>query len=335
MVILLALGCGKPATFLEVEALDGIPLADGTETLFQDENKDKVDILFVDDNSASMMDEQAELGKKFPNLMGELAQVDWRIAVTTTDISPKGVRGDLIPFQVSASSTKPFLERSMGDVSSLFSKVISRPESEDCWLDPKKCPSKIEKPLRAAIMSIEKDVAKPTRFFRDNSDMAIVVITDSDEDNLSKDPGFENIVTVPSDLVTKVSKSFIKKRLSVYGISIRPKDTVCLAKQAAQEASEVSYSTLISQLVDMTGGLNTDICATDYSQALKEIGRRVRETLTSLEMKRTPVARTVEITITPIQNVAWSVAGNRLLFSKPLTKGTRVDVKYRYKTNQD
>src|SRR6185436_7099311 len=47
----------------------------------------QVDILFVDDNSASMAVEQQKMGTRFPTFLQSLAGLKYRIAITTTDIS--------------------------------------------------------------------------------------------------------------------------------------------------------------------------------------------------------------------------------------------------------
>ena len=52
----------------------------------------KVDILIVNDNSASMSFEQARLAPRFANFIGDLdsRNIDYRIGMTTTDVSGTG-----------------------------------------------------------------------------------------------------------------------------------------------------------------------------------------------------------------------------------------------------
>lgn len=47
----------------------------------------KVDILFVDDKSGSMPDKQEKLSTRLTAFVGSLADVDWQLAITTTDTS--------------------------------------------------------------------------------------------------------------------------------------------------------------------------------------------------------------------------------------------------------
>lgn len=105
----------------------------------------KVDILIVDDNSASMSFEQANLGTRFSNFIQNLdnKQIDYRIGVVTTDISsasnpPRAANqngalqdGKLIAF----SDGSKFLTPSSGNLSqkeAAFKAVIQRPETSAC-----------------------------------------------------------------------------------------------------------------------------------------------------------------------------------------------------------
>lgn len=105
----------------------------------------KVDILIVDDNSASMSYEQANLGTRFSNFIQNLEskQIDYRIGVVTTDISSaanpaRAVNqngalqdGKLIAF---ADGSK-FLTPNSGNLSqkeTAFKGVIQRPETLAC-----------------------------------------------------------------------------------------------------------------------------------------------------------------------------------------------------------
>src|SRR5690606_7514644 len=45
----------------------------------------KVDILFVVDNSRTMIDEQNKIAQKLSTFLNSISNLDWRIAITTTD----------------------------------------------------------------------------------------------------------------------------------------------------------------------------------------------------------------------------------------------------------
>ena len=47
----------------------------------------KADILFVVDNSGSMYEDQVELATRFPKFLEAINNLDYNIAITTTDVS--------------------------------------------------------------------------------------------------------------------------------------------------------------------------------------------------------------------------------------------------------
>jgi len=69
-----------------------------TTDFFQQNLRNAVDVLVVVDNSCSMLEEQGNLARNFDVLIGilEAADVDWQIAVTTTDVEAARYRGLLM-----------------------------------------------------------------------------------------------------------------------------------------------------------------------------------------------------------------------------------------------
>ncbi|HZI14580.1 MAG TPA: choice-of-anchor D domain-containing protein [Myxococcus sp.] len=67
----------------------GVTKAEQTDRFFQ-ESEARVDVLFVVDNSGSMMEEQQSLGQNFASFLSAANQaaVDYRIGVTTTGLDP-------------------------------------------------------------------------------------------------------------------------------------------------------------------------------------------------------------------------------------------------------
>lgn len=116
----------------------------------------KVDILIVNDNSASMSFEQKNLAARFNNFIQRLEDrfVDYRIAITTTDISsatasgigsnsPRAINGNgalqdgkLITFangsKYLTSLKKPSSASDINTQVALFSQAIQRPETLTC-----------------------------------------------------------------------------------------------------------------------------------------------------------------------------------------------------------
>ena len=89
----------------------------------------KVDILFINDNSASMSPIQAQLAAKFSGFIQNLdnKKIDYHIAITTTDLEAVKSKG-LITF----GNGKSFISNADSKRLSLFNSAIIRPETLKC-----------------------------------------------------------------------------------------------------------------------------------------------------------------------------------------------------------
>ena len=89
----------------------------------------KVDILFINDNSASMSPIQAQLAAKFSGFIKNLDEkkIDYRIAITTTDLDSVKSKG-LITF----GNGKSYISNADANRFSLFNTAIIRPETLKC-----------------------------------------------------------------------------------------------------------------------------------------------------------------------------------------------------------
>ncbi len=284
----------------------------------------RVDILFLDDNSSSMEKDQLKLGQKFSSFITGLNGVDWQIGVTTTDCStgPYGICGSLLPL---TGATGKVLSTATPNYEKVFLDTVYRPETVGCQARGD-CPSSNEQALFASMTAMDKRASDNAGFFRNDSDLAIVVL--SDEDEKSNGP--------PSATQAQTAQDHFKgiwpsgKKLSVYGIIIQPGDKTCLDSQVNEGGGFAFYGTLVDQWSKLTGGLTGSICDADYSSNLQNIGRQVRNISDSVELSKTPLPGTVQVVFTPTQNITWTVQGNRVLFSAPPPVGTRIEVYYDY-----
>ena len=160
---------------------------------------DKMDILFVVDDSGSMGEEQTNLGANFPRFVAVLddyiaasgAPLDYRVGVTTTSkplttvIFPPsgspvpvmrdvadGPRGALLTGR-GCEMTQPWLERGEPDVAARFACVAN--VGTDGAL--------IEMPLLMWELALTERVADGTNagFLREDALLAVVILTDEDD----------------------------------------------------------------------------------------------------------------------------------------------------------
>lgn len=227
----------------------------------------KVDILIVDDNSGSMSRDQSKMATKFPTFLQSLGNVDYRIAITTTDISSavsqaySGTNtrppsesspsvnqngalqnGNLIVF----GNGKKYIESSgssSGANISYFNSAIQRQETLNCEQSGyKQCPSDDERGVFAANLAIDKN-----EFMRVGADLAVIVLSNEDERGMSNtgSAGRPNNSTynndmslisvykrekydLPQTFVDKVRSSLNGKGVTVHPIIVKPGDTNCL-----------------------------------------------------------------------------------------------------------
>lgn len=149
----------------------------------------KMDVVFVVDTSASMVDEHDNLAANLPKFVKVLHEykttsgddLDYRVAITSSaDEHDKGkfmtARGGRAPAGCSAGPARPWLERGDSDVSGAFSCRALMAIG-----------SGIERVLNAGLLSVRERIADGTNasagegFLRDDALLAMVFITDEDE----------------------------------------------------------------------------------------------------------------------------------------------------------
>ena len=153
--------------------------------------KGVADILFIDDNSGSMSPEQQRMADSFPSFMNSISQMDYRVAITTTDVSgvdrasgqpvspyPVGRDGSLVDFGGGAGK---FLTPNVGaSADTLFKAQIKRQETLTCEgsnYSASKCPSADERGIYAAHLAASRN---DNGFIRSQGHMAIIVLADED-----------------------------------------------------------------------------------------------------------------------------------------------------------
>jgi hypothetical protein len=287
-----------------------------TETFTQDYANKKLDVLVVVDNSGSMADDQVKLGDRINSFLSSLNDIDWQLGVTTTDVSDGtyGIKGSLL--DLTGASGK-ILRPTTPDVLNVFKSTVVRPESVTCTTD---CPSGREQPLLASIMAMDKRNSVNSGFFRTDSDLGILILSDEDELSIGGPDA-----TDAADVINKVSSIWGEsKDIFSFGIVIRPMDTACYNKQGGLG----NYANVIDSFARATGGQTGSICDADYGPTLGSLGNNVRQLIGYVQLKGKPVASTLQISYIPTHTTTWSVKGKRIYFDVPPPKGTVIGITY-------
>ena len=267
----------------------------------------KVDILFVIDNSGSMAYEQKSMASRVRNFLDVVKGLDWQIAVTTTDpVSNTLGDGRLVPLYGKTNSY--IMKSSMSDLDAknTLSMTLQRPETG----------SGNEQAIYASYRAIERSLASVggnTNFIRQDAQLALVVISDEDESQ----NGFKND---PTNFVNFIQTTFNgQKALSFHSVIAKPGDLACLNGEGY--AAGFRYE----QLSKMTGGVIGDVCASDYAAQVQGIAEGVRKTLKSITLSCSPVVDSLRSVLVlkdgQVYNGPRKIEGLNLVFDDMLPSG--------------
>lgn len=325
-----------------------------------------VDILVVNDNSASMSFEQTQLAARLSGFIQNLENqhADYRIAITTTDISTASnparsinqngalQDGRLIQFP----NGSYFLTNSSGTLAqkdAWFKQTLQRPETATCENFIRNnygksgydaaystyCPSGDERGIYAANLVIKNN---PNSFIRTNAHLAIIVLADEDErsqlywynqQSPGSYPGYDlESFDQPQTLLNNLRATYGGgKALSVH--SIVTTTQACKNIQDSQmlvngmSVVSGSFGLIYNQASQMTQGVVGDICASDYTGQLGQISTNILNRTNSATLA---CANPADLTVTIVgqPGVTYTVSGTQVKFSTQLAPGTTVKLKY-------
>lgn len=317
----------------------------------------KVDILIVNDNSASMSFEQARLAPRFRNFISDLdsQNVNYRIAMTTTDVLSAGA-GSLLSFKDGVS----YLTSAHSDRFQLFDQTIQRAETLSCekfiadWIRnnggnrdsisssayssayAQNCPSGDERGVYAANLVVNNN---PSGFIRADAHLAIIFLSDEDErSGLYQSQGYVlDQMDQPAFLVSNIKNKLGEDKfdsLSVHSIVV--KDQNCLNQQNSQVLGNYSptaglvsgsYGNVYLTFATQGWGNAADICSTDYSSQLGKIQSNITEKIKDIMLNCSrPSDLAVTISGSP---VSFQLDGKVLKFNNYLAPGTNVSLSYK------
>ncbi|MCB0355446.1 MAG: hypothetical protein KDD40_00475 [Bdellovibrionales bacterium] len=294
-----------------------------TETLNQIPLQKAVDILIVEDTTLSMHTDRWSLHQKFSKSVDNLAGLDWRLAITSTDLGKNRLDGKIITLDNKGTQ---FITAQSSNPLKLLKDNISfdHCNSNDYilgWGDVG-CTLGNEKLLGATIQA----VAKNKEFFRDKTNLAVIYITDEDEEALAN----EHKAT-PQEVINAVKLNLGERDFKAYGAIIEPGDTQCLIQQkSAFEEPAAVYGETVASLIQQTGGQSVSICSHDYSDLFKSIEGNVTSALkTHFQLAHAPEID-IEVSLEPVQNIKYSLVKDQLIFASPPAEGSKITISYKF-----
>ena len=244
----------------------------------------KVDTLIVIDNSLSMGFEQKNMADRFTTFIDELSQLDWQLAITTTDVSADEDLKDGRLIKFSGFKNTSILNSKMNPdtVKDSFAKTIQRTETGN----------KNEQGIKATYRALERSQDLTTiddanrKLIRSDAALAVIVVSDADETPLvsKKGKSLATVKNTPKGLLDFINKTWNgTKNISFHSIVVKDGDKECLDKDRNED-----YGLSYIQLSKLTNGLIGSVCEQDYGSQLKIIGQKVQTLIKTIRLDCAP-----------------------------------------------
>lgn len=284
-----------------------------------------IDILFVIDNSGSMKAEQEGISNKISGFMEIIKNLDWQVALTTTDPGEvtKDIRRENRPW--GDGQFRPF-DSDSGSLFVLKKGNISLSDAQGLLAEAINVGiygNGNERGIQVTGRSIERAMSSPAhqQFFRMNSKLVVVVISDEDECSNGSCLNY-NAPSHPQYLVDLVKNKFGQQKVFKFNSIIKsPSDQSCTT--AANTANV--YDLMSSK----TGGVVGSICDNDYTSILSQMGNTAVDLVKSANLACAPVDKDgdgkAEVVVTleggQIVTSGFQIQGETIVFDQSLPEG--------------
>ncbi len=259
-----------------------------TDTFYQ-EVTDKVDILWVVDNSLSMGDEQAELGSQINSfILGiEGTDLDWQMGVITTDMEDTSQSGRLLGAPTILTPTTENYENK-------FYNLVTGAGLEG---------SDKEAGIDAAIQALSEPLASGYNagFLREEAKLSVIFLSDENDcTNRGAMSGMDgsacydkpDLLTSMAVLVKEYEALKGDSRLLVSSIVGPPISAGCVGAVPGPR-----YETM----ADAFGGIKASICESDFSSVMNELGLQSAGLYTSFRLSYAAVPESIEVFVDDVQ----------------------------------
>lgn len=226
---------------------------------------ERIDVLWVVDNSGSMLAEQRKLAENFPRFLEFYRDsgLDWQIGVISTDTTEPLESGKL-----QGAAGYLWVDPSVPDPVSVFADMAQLGRQG----------SAAERGRRAIWLALEDPDAQTWNegFFRKDAKLSIIIVSD-ENDATSSDPTIAEL----GDTLSATGREVVIS-------AILSGDNPCGANKTGTE-----YAALVAA----TGGVSFDICAEDWSPFLTELGIAAAGLKRTFYLTRRPVETDIEVWI--------------------------------------
>lgn len=262
-----------------------------------------VDILVVVDNSTSMKYEQSQMAQHFPVLHSELKNLDWRLAMITTDVSSDAPKKDgrLLEFEglEGVFVLNPLINHSVIEKS--FADTIIRPSREG---------NANEQGIKATYRSVERDQS----WLRETGELHVILVSDSNETvPLGEQLDSRNN---PSLLMSFIETRYPDKKFVFHSFIVKEHDEKCLTS-----SNNEAYGRTYMWLSEKTNGVIASVCDKDYSPSLRAIRSKMLQKVSTVRLECEPVNGVQVVNDLGHPIPGWSLNGSVVSFDGPLPVG--------------
>lgn len=268
----------------------------------------KMDILWIVDNSGSMLSSQSALTTNFQSFINRFQSLnyDFRMAVQTTDAFRGKFTGN--------DSLRRVRDGAGSNHSGVFVMDKDTPNLSDVFLINASQGTSGSGDERAFSSFLDTlDYTGNTDFRRPDAFLAIIIVSDEDDFSATISSYIYNNYNSQYLLPVSHFKDFLDtytggpENYSVNTISILNGDTNCLNTLNAEVPGR-RYGIRYEALADLTGGVKGSLCD-NFGDTLELISDSIIELSSSFKLSREPIVESIQITVDGVTVPQDSVNG--------------------------
>lgn len=281
---------------------DDLKFNQSVTEVFEQVPTNEVDILWVVDDSVSMVEEQQRVHDGAADFITNLdvSGMDFHLGVITTDVEAEGASV--------LQGEPPYLTNADADYTEAFQERVAGVGTEG---------DQMESGYEAAINALTspKIDNENAGFLREDATLAIIVL--SDENDCSDFGAFEEDATgfncdspgaplVPvADLLTMLRDAkgidSHSSLLSLSGIIGPPAEEGCANAIPGERYAEG---------ISLVGGVDANICATDYGDIMNDLGLVAAGLKSTFTLANVASEPSIQVTVTPAEGASYEVSSD-------------------------
>lgn len=263
----LLVSCNKDAGFVYKDNRPEREFFNATFSIHEIDSRNKVDILWVIDNSGSMYDIQANIVKNAELFMKEFVKsnyIDWKMGLLSTSLDEKPYLGFDVPFNKSTPDPVTVFKNAVG-------RLGTNGDSEEL-----------------VFANINKGLTE-LPFMRANAHLAVIMVTDEVEQSGDRDPVKFEVNNFFNSMRALVNARY---KVRFYGAFNARELRDC--SSYAMEYDDSPYQ----HLVRLGSGFEMSACVPDFGEGLSSIGKDIASLLEypRLLLNQRPRVDTIKVT---------------------------------------